>query len=414
MEYRKLSGSTDPLFLNSSFTSDDGDNDQSSTETTPQPAWSLPARSRTDRPRQQQCVSTPSRVPRRYSVTCTPTKKSSVSDLARSLPASPWRRSFRSCYAKPQQPIAVYPRAVSRLSSCTVASGLGPVNDADMAASGRGGRVSAMEGCEASQLESLRLLYYPGLAETPANRSEASRRTLDQSLTSGGHNSKAHVRATPQDQTNGHEQQQTASGTTDPGRDDLVAYILETLRINVPDNDDILYWDGGIVFIGKTHKNMPHGSGTMVWPSIAGTYHQYFGQFVEGRLCGFGEMIWCNGKRATGCWRDSRLSGVGTIVWPSGNRYDGHIERNVAQGEGEYTWSNGKSLTCSAWSKGEPHGESRYTFADGSVYKGQLRNGERHGKWVHRGKDYHRQGLWQCGSPQGYEVTMLDKALTAV
>lgn len=102
---------------------------------------------------------------------------------------------------------------------------------------------------------------------------------------------------------------------------------------------------------------------------------RYEGEFRNGKLNGFGTLIYTQGDRYVGHWRDDQRDGFGTYTHPNGNKYAGQ------------------------WKEGKPHGQGISSLSNRSKYVGHHLNGLRHGEGVLYAADGSVQasGLWKEG-----------------
>ena len=90
----------------------------------------------------------------------------------------------------------------------------------------------------------------------------------------------------------------------------------------------------------------------------------YEGEWVGGRMDGWGEYICADGARYEGGWKDGLKSGLGMYVKANGEKFDGEWERGKKNGEGVYRWNNGKTRKgiwkedkLSLWTSNESFGQ---------------------------------------------------------
>eukprot|EP01036_Dinobryon_divergens_P027123 gene27123-35844_t len=66
----------------------------------------------------------------------------------------------------------------------------------------------------------------------------------------------------------------------------------------------------------------------------------YTGQLAHGKACGKGLMIFSNGDRYEGDWKDNKLAGRGVYTWAADtSRYDGHYQEGKKIGRGVFTFA---------------------------------------------------------------------------
>eukprot|EP00344_Euplotes_crassus_P000987 CAMPEP_0197006510 /NCGR_PEP_ID=MMETSP1380-20130617/35413_1 /TAXON_ID=5936 /ORGANISM="Euplotes crassus, Strain CT5" /LENGTH=322 /DNA_ID=CAMNT_0042426121 /DNA_START=98 /DNA_END=1064 /DNA_ORIENTATION=+ len=97
-----------------------------------------------------------------------------------------------------------------------------------------------------------------------------------------------------------------------------------------------------------------------------------------GARHGMGTMVWADGARYDGWWRNDRANGPGRLIMASGDMYDGEWINDRANGHGHYIHYRGTEYE-GQWHNDLQHGEGRETFPDGSTYTGQFRLGKKYG-----------------------------------
>ena len=86
-----------------------------------------------------------------------------------------------------------------------------------------------------------------------------------------------------------------------------------------------------------------------------------------------------NGAIHTGYLKDGKRHGPGISEYPHGLKITADWEHDAAKGVGECVWSD-HSTYRGELKDGFRHGYGKMTQMDGSVYKGYFENGYRHGK----------------------------------
>ena len=53
-------------------------------------------------------------------------------------------------------------------------------------------------------------------------------------------------------------------------------------------------------------------------------------------------MIYLDGEKYIGEYKDGQRNGNGICTWPDGHKYEGQYKDNEFHGKGVYTWADGK------------------------------------------------------------------------
>eukprot|EP00826_Nyctotherus_ovalis_P018707 TRINITY_DN1563_c0_g4_i3.p1 TRINITY_DN1563_c0_g4~~TRINITY_DN1563_c0_g4_i3.p1 ORF type:complete len:311 (-),score=106.52 TRINITY_DN1563_c0_g4_i3:49-981(-) len=116
---------------------------------------------------------------------------------------------------------------------------------------------------------------------------------------------------------------------------------------------------------------------------------------------GNGVMIWIDGSRYDGTWKENKASGRGRLIHADGDVYDGEWKDDKAHGKGKYTHQDG-ALYEGDWVEDKQHGYGVETWPDGSCYEGQYVDGKKEGRgkfvWAD-GSEY--QGEFVANNIQG-------------
>lgn len=208
------------------------------------------------------------------------------------------------------------------------------------------------------------------------------------------------------------------------GRPDGVG-ILYCPRCNLTHNG---YWKAG----------NPHGYGAMtVGESGSPERTEYYGNFRHGLRDGKGIQLVRGGKvilkgefkddvlhgphcsvdiaddivqtmssgykRYVGGMENGMLGGKGKFDWADGVSYKGHFTEGLRHRQGSVRDKDNKTVVAGEWSKDFPNGRiSTLVLADGKVYTGDVKNGQRQGM----GEVFHKgvatyEGLWMNDLPNG-------------
>ena len=138
---------------------------------------------------------------------------------------------------------------------------------------------------------------------------------------------------------------------------------------------------------------------------------------------GKGTMVFKDGDRYIGEWKDGKQHGPGELQSASGNVYKGSFHEGLRQGHGKQVFGVGGSMFEGEWRAGDPHGtgsmvhmlkgefSGRYVgdyrrgkregsgtwqFANGDVYRGQWSGGRIDGVGIYQAHDgYTVSAIWQ-------------------
>ena len=74
------------------------------------------------------------------------------------------------------------------------------------------------------------------------------------------------------------------------------------------------------------------------------------------------------------------MHGKGVLIWNDGKRYDGEFKNDKRQGKGVFTWKDGR-VYDGEWADGKQHGRGIFIKQDGTKKVGIWENG-RNIRWL--------------------------------
>ena len=135
------------------------------------------------------------------------------------------------------------------------------------------------------------------------------------------------------------------------------------------------------------------GKGTIIYLDGG----KYAGEFKEGLFDGKGTYSWASGSKYIGEWKDNASNGQGTYTYFHGDKYIGEWKDSKKNGYGAYTYANGDKY-IGEYKMNKIHGQGNFTFANGDNYLGEFKNDKRDGYGVYtnaKGDKY--EGEWRNG-----------------
>lgn len=158
-------------------------------------------------------------------------------------------------------------------------------------------------------------------------------------------------------------------------------------------------------YVGEYKNGKPHGRGIIYFYSP--TIKTYEGTWVNGVEEGEGTILWSNGDKFVGHFKNGNMDGFFTCYYVDGRLYEGNYQNNLPHGkgkmtypdndkynrkyyEGEFTsgviqgtgkmvWNDGDWYYAS-WVNGQRNGKGELHYADGRKFVGSYKNDKRHGQ----------------------------------
>jgi hypothetical protein len=131
------------------------------------------------------------------------------------------------------------------------------------------------------------------------------------------------------------------------------------------------------VYSGALSKStgMPNGRGLLEYEE---TRHWFEGDWIHGRLTGYGRLSNGDGYFYEGGLKNHLLHGTGVSRFGDGRVFEGECIKGELV-EGKMTYEDGSQYEGS-WLEGARHGRGKCFFADGSEYEGEFWEGHYHGQ----------------------------------
>ncbi|DBA02374.1 TPA: hypothetical protein N0F65_007193 [Lagenidium giganteum] len=162
---------------------------------------------------------------------------------------------------------------------------------------------------------------------------------------------------------------------------------------------EIMYVNGDR-FIGAWKDNRRNGPG--IFQSHLG--HEYIGEWVDGLKHGRGIETFATGERYMGEFVRGKFHGLGSYFAANGDKYEGTFVDGSPHGHGMYRKVNGDTFVGTTID-GRAEGLGVLSTSDGEVYKGNWKTDYRHGRGVcyySNGAVY--SGAWWNGRWSGHGI----------
>ena len=90
---------------------------------------------------------------------------------------------------------------------------------------------------------------------------------------------------------------------------------------------------------------------------------------------GEGTMIYPDGSKYEGKWKDHKRDGFGIFIYPKGSKYMGYWEKNKRSGLGAFNHYKGESYV-GEWKNNKKHGVGKLVLNEGGEYLGEWKDDE--------------------------------------
>ncbi len=119
-----------------------------------------------------------------------------------------------------------------------------------------------------------------------------------------------------------------------------------------------------------------HGKGVIIYSNG----EKYVGGFKDGKYDGQGTFTYSDGSKWEGEWKEGlRYTGKGTIHFESGSKYVGEYKDGKYNGQGTLTHPNGDKYV-GEFKDGLRNGQGTYNYPDGRKYVGEFKDNKANGQ----------------------------------
>ena len=147
------------------------------------------------------------------------------------------------------------------------------------------------------------------------------------------------------------------------------------LFMGIMDNNDIypkrgiLYTHNGDYYNGEFSDGKKNGQGNIIYAN--GT--KYEGSFKNDFHDGFGKLMQSDGEIFEGEWKKGKINGKGTRIHSNGSKYIGSYINNIRNGQGHLILFNGESYNGN-FINGKANGMGTFKFKNGNIYHGEFKD----------------------------------------
>lgn len=145
-----------------------------------------------------------------------------------------------------------------------------------------------------------------------------------------------------------------------------------------------LVWGNGDKYEGDFRDGLMHGDGV-----FQGYRERYEGEFENGMYHGEGKLFDNDRLVYEGEFERGRFHGEGKLYWKNEDTYEGEFSQGRIEGEG--VWVRGADRFEGSFKNDRVHGFAKQYFDDELVYEGHFENDLYHGK----GKYNDGYGIWE-------------------
>ena len=150
---------------------------------------------------------------------------------------------------------------------------------------------------------------------------------------------------------------------------DLFIGILENINNTIFPKKGIMLTHNGDYYNGEYIKGKKEGQGSIIYKN--GT--KYEGSFKNDFHDGYGKLIQLDGEIFEGEWKKGKINGKGMRIHSNGSKYIGSYINNIRNGQGHLILINGESYNGN-FINGKANGLGTFKFKNGNIYYGEFKD----------------------------------------
>ena len=135
----------------------------------------------------------------------------------------------------------------------------------------------------------------------------------------------------------------------------------------------VMIYNNGARYEGEWKDNKKNGKGIFISSHYLNCENKpglkYEGEFFDDKFDGYGKVLYSNGDRYEGEWKNNKQYGKGILINFSGTRYEGEWIDGKIEGEGKYYMNNG-DMYEGHFSNNKFNGYGKYFYNNGNYIEG--------------------------------------------
>ena len=163
-------------------------------------------------------------------------------------------------------------------------------------------------------------------------------------------------------------------------------YILNDKR----EKTGVMIFDNGAKYEGQWKNDKKNGKGVFTSPHYYDCENfvgmKYEGEFRDDKFDGFGITTYTNGDRYEGEWKNNKQYGSGTVTYFNGDKYEGEWNEGMFDGIGTFFLKNGERFE-GRFKNNKYNGYGKYFYLNGNWLEGIFKNDHPSGNCLLHKKD---------------------------
>ena len=135
----------------------------------------------------------------------------------------------------------------------------------------------------------------------------------------------------------------------------------------------IMIYNNGAKYEGEWKDNKKHGKGVFISSHYLNCENnpglKYEGEFFDDKFDGFGKVVYSNGDKYEGEWKNNKQHGRGTLINFTGTKFEGEWLNGKIEGIGKYYMNNG-DIYEGHFSNNKFNGYGKYFYNNGNYIEG--------------------------------------------
>ena len=135
----------------------------------------------------------------------------------------------------------------------------------------------------------------------------------------------------------------------------------------------VMIYNNGAKYEGEWKDNKKHGKGIFISSHYLNCENnpglKYDGEFFNDKFDGYGKVVYSNGDKYEGEWKNNKQHGRGTLINFTGTKFEGEWLNGKIEGIGKYYMNNG-DIYEGHFSDNKFNGYGKYFYNNGNYIEG--------------------------------------------
>jgi hypothetical protein len=159
-------------------------------------------------------------------------------------------------------------------------------------------------------------------------------------------------------------------------------------------------WTGDVTsrsvqWSGACAEGYASGQGAVVMLKDGKKLYEANANYISGKITGYGEMVFSDGGKYMGEYRDGKRNGRGVLTAVDGSKYVGEYNDDQMHGKGIISFKDGSNY-IGDMKNDASNGLGIDNYANGDMYIGEFKASKKNGQGIYVSKDGNlKEGVWE-------------------